>query len=243
MDEARRFLRYITPGLVFITETLILLWIIEPNVTQTILKNFKQGSSLGLVTATLLASGGVGFMLSVIHHYLHWFGKTGVIDHRQFVTSLRKRGIIQLMYRNSGEILDEKRTLNRFQAWSILTGLWHERLAGKKGIIKAADPRATSLTDLAHSLGTARVGAVAAWILTSWILFHNCTCTVLIEGCALARFIFGNMLAAIFLLLCCNGYQRTGKAYQRFVEQVLDDELTKEKENNKDAPTVTYVEV
>ena len=241
MDEARRFLRYITPGLVFITEILILLWIIAPNLAQTILKNLKQDSGLGLVAATLLGSGGVGFMFSVIHHWIHWRGKNGVTDHKQFITSLRERGIIQLRNRSSGAILDEKRTLSQFQAWSILTGLWNERLSGEKSLVKAADPRATSLTDLAHSLGTARVGTVFAWIVTSFVLFRNSA--VSIEACAVARFISGNVLAAFFVYLCHSGYRTTGKAFQEFVEQVLDDELTKAKENNQDATTVTYVEV
>lgn len=239
MDEARRFLRYVTPGLVFITETLILLWIIEPDVTQTILKNFKNDASLGLVIATLLSSGGVGFIFSALHHWLHWRGQTGVIDHRQFVISLRAQGVIQLRNRNSGAILYEESDLTRFQAWSILTGLWHERLAEEDSLIKATDSRATSLTDLAHSFGTAKVGSLAAWLFTSLILFHNCT--VSIEVWAVARFILGNILAAFFVYLYCIAYRTTGKAYQMFIEQVLYDEL--KRENNPDKPTVTYVAV
>jgi len=55
------------------------------------------------------------------------------------------------------------------------------------------------------------------------------------------RFIFGNILAGSFWCLCCNGHRRAGKAVGRFVEQVLDDALTKEKEKGQGKPIVTYV--
>ena len=244
MDEARRFLRYVTPGLVFITETLILLWIIEPDFTQDIiLKGFKKDSSLGLVVATILGSGGVGYMFSVLHHWCHWRRKNGVIDHREFVNSLRARGIIELRDRNSGAIIDlyGKPPLTRFQTWSILTGLWHERMAGKNSIIKAADPRATSLTDLAHSVGTARVSAVAASLVAFLILWPNTTHCL--DFWAVLRVVFGIILAVGFWCLCCNGYRKTGAATQRFVEQVLDDVLTEENMGGKGQPIVTYVNV
>lgn len=43
MNEARRFLRYVMPGLVFITETMLLLWIIIPDWTTDLLSNLKKG--------------------------------------------------------------------------------------------------------------------------------------------------------------------------------------------------------
>lgn len=105
MDEARRFLRYVTPGLVFLTETLMLLWVIDSDVIYKILKSLNKDSGVGLVIATLLASGGVGFMFSVFHHWLHWCDQLGAVDHRPFVASLRARGIIRLRNRNSGDFL------------------------------------------------------------------------------------------------------------------------------------------
>jgi hypothetical protein len=103
MDEARRFLRYVIPGLVFLTETLILLWVIKPDVAYKILEGFKKESGVGLVIATLLVSGGVGFIFSVLHHFLHWCDWRWLVavDHRAFVASLRQRCFIQLRDRNS----------------------------------------------------------------------------------------------------------------------------------------------
>jgi hypothetical protein len=238
MDEAKRFLRYVTPGLVFLTETLILLWLIEPDVTYTILKDFREESGFGLVIATLLASGGIGFMFSVVHHYLHWHDQYTSVDHRDCIASLRARRIIQLCNRETGKGLADAMEPNRFQAWTIMTGLWHERVAFENSFIKSADPRASSLADLVHSVGTARVAAIAAWIFALLILLRSCSISM--EGWAIARFIIGNILAAGFILLYHAGYRRTGKAAQRIAEQVLDDTLTQEQKKNG-APIDTYV--
>jgi hypothetical protein len=240
MDEARRFLRYVTPGLVFLTETLILLWFIESDVIYKILKSFNKESGVGLVVATLLASGGVGFMFSVFHHWLHWRDHLAAVDHRPFIDSLRKRRIIRLWDRNSGDPVPDTVTPNRFEAWSIVTGLWHERLTRENSLIKGADPRSTSLVDLVHSVGTARVAAGAAWIFALLILSR--TCVLSTECWAVARFIIGNILGAIFVLLYQRAYTRTGEALERVVEQILDDALTQEqKQSQKAGPIDTFV--
>jgi hypothetical protein len=226
MDEARRFLRYVTPGLVFLTETLILLFVIKWDVASRIVNGFKKESGVGLVIATLLASGGVGFIFSVLHHLLHWLPLSRAVDHRQCVASLRARRIIRLRDRTSGEVLADTVSLSRFQAWSILTGLWHERLSMQNSFIKAADPRASSLSDLVHSIGTARVAASAAWITALYTLWRECAWPI--EWWRDERFVVGNLLAAFFVGLYHAGYRMTGKATQKIVEQVLDDALTGE---------------
>jgi hypothetical protein len=242
MDEAKRFLRYVTPGLVFLTETLILLWIMKPDVTQTILKSYNKDSGLGLAITTLLASGGIGFILSVLHHRLHWCDKIGAVDHRQSIASLRERGVIRLRHRRSGEILPDTVIPDRFQAWTILTGLWHERLDSECCLIKSADPRASSLADFVHSLGTARVAAIAAWIFSLLIMVQ--TFELSINFLTDSRFIIGNMVAAGFFLLYQNGYKRTGEAAKRIAEQVFEDALTKEKnQTGNKTPIDTYVEL
>ncbi len=242
MNEAKRFLRYITPGLVFLTETLFLLWIIEPDVTNTMLKSFSKDSGVGLVIATLLASGGIGFMFSVVHHHLHWRNKLVAVDHRQSIASLRTRGIIRLRNRTSGEVLCNTVEPNRFQAWTILCGLWHERLAIDGSIIKSADPRASSIADLVHSLGTARVAAIMAWVATLYILWQKCDLSM--ELTSIVRFVVGNIIALGFIIIYHLGYLKTGEGAQRIIEQVLEDALTHEKLNARRAtPIDTYVEL
>ncbi|HUU41526.1 MAG TPA: hypothetical protein VMW42_11345, partial [Desulfatiglandales bacterium] len=178
-------------------------------------------------------------MFSVVHHWLHWFDQLGAVDHRPFVASLRTRGIIRLRNRNSGYVLSDTITPNRFQAWCIVTGLWHERLAKEDSLIKGADPRASSLADLVHSLGTARVAAVMAYIFTILILRE--TCVLSWEVSAIIRFVAGSILTVFFVYLCWDGYRRAGEATQRYVEQVLDDALTQEQiQTRAGVPIDTY---
>lgn len=72
MDEARRFLRYVTPGLVFLVETLLLLWVLLPDWPEEQLRQIKKDAGLGFVLAAILGSGGLGFVFSIAHHWLHW---------------------------------------------------------------------------------------------------------------------------------------------------------------------------
>lgn len=237
MDEARRFLRYVTPGLVFLTETLILLFVIEWDIVYRIVNGFKAESGVGLVIATLFASGGVGFMFSVAHHYVHWHFPHAVVDHRQFIFLLRKRGIIRLLDRESGDMLPETKTPDRIQAYTIFAGLWHERLA-REDSIKSAEPRASSLADLYHSVGTARVASIAAWTFALLILLKECHPST--DIVAIARFVVGNIFAGAFVILFHYSYLTIGRMAQLIGEQVLCDALTQEKSKTQ-APIDTYV--
>jgi hypothetical protein len=71
MDEARRFLRYVTPGLTFAVQALLLLFIVNPPWTLDRIGELKKDTGAGLAFALFLASGGIGYLLSVVHHTLH----------------------------------------------------------------------------------------------------------------------------------------------------------------------------
>jgi hypothetical protein len=240
MDEAKRFLRFVTPGLVFLTITLILLYIICPDVANDILKNFKNDSGVGIVIATLLGSGGVGFIFSVIHHIFHWNFFNGAYDHTKIIIALRKRKIIQLRSRDTGELIDENKNINSFQAWTIFNAMWQERLGTSESYFKSADTKASSLGDLVHSTGTARVAAVFAWIFTLIILYRKCEINT--ESGAILCFIFGNILAIGFVILFHAGYRKVQEGARRTVIEVFDDALTKERLTKKE-PIDTYVDL
>jgi hypothetical protein len=77
MTDAQRFLRYVTPGITFSVATLLLLWILIPDWTSPELGAFfKKDTALAAILATFFASGGLGYLLSVVHYCLHWVSRS-----------------------------------------------------------------------------------------------------------------------------------------------------------------------
>ena len=74
MDETRRFLRYVIPGLVFLMELAVFLWLPEQGLTWVLDKLPKpSGSTESVITAgiaALVTSGGIGYLLALIYHLI-----------------------------------------------------------------------------------------------------------------------------------------------------------------------------
>ena len=216
MDEARRFFRYVIPGLVFATQLIILLWLLRPDWISQYLVELKKDSGIGLVFASILATGGIGALFSSIYHALHWQEKA--MDHSKGLKRLVKEGLLELKDHDP-----EK--LTRSDAWIILTALWHERLECNK-TIGSADPRVAGLLDLVHSIGTSRIAAfmatlVAFAVAASFSQFEPC-------GWPLARFIVALILAVGVPVILHSNYSRIARLAQGVIDQVLSDALVKE---------------
>jgi hypothetical protein len=230
MDEARRFLRYVIPGLSFIVQAMLLLWELKPGWTVELVAGLSSDKGIGILIATLLGSGGLGFVFSIFHHSLlwrgHWRWITGPMDYRDLIERLRRRNLLRLLDAQSGDVLNSDRAPDRFVAWAIVTALWHERVMTSEeeedNMIKSAEPRADSLTNLVHSMGTARIASLSAVLLAVII---GCIFTCSIESW---RFIIFIATAAVLLISHQSGYWRTGLVTQRVVEQVLTDALANE---------------
>ena len=82
MDEARRFLRYVTPGLIFAVQALLLLFIINPAWTTTQLLRQTKDARVGLAVALFLASGA-----SAIYLVLFIIGSIGARGSRHSTTA------------------------------------------------------------------------------------------------------------------------------------------------------------
>lgn len=68
MDEARRFLRYVMPGLVYGVETLLLLFIVFPKWTQHLILDVVAKDGVGAALGGVLASGALGYIFATLHH-------------------------------------------------------------------------------------------------------------------------------------------------------------------------------
>jgi len=234
MDEARRFLRYITPGLVFLVETLVLIWILLPNWPQEHIFKLKKDAGIGFILATIIGSGGLGFVFSVVHHTLlwgcRWIWLTGPVDHRNLIARLRSRNIIRIFDIQSGNVmLLDYWTPDKFEAWAIVTALWHERIVTSKKNsikIKSAEPRADSLSNLYHSLGAARIASVFAVIAALSVASHVADFSP--DMSDVIRFIIAIMIATTLVVFHFYAFCRAGLAAQKVIEEVLTDALVDE---------------
>jgi hypothetical protein len=225
MEEARRFLRYIVPGLVYGTQTLVLLFILVPWWTWARVQELGGDTGFGLAVTVLLASGGVGFVFSTVHHDLHWCPSLTAVDHRPIVRFLQDTQTISVKglwstLERSGETEVQRDQINSRHAWVLITSIWYQRTKTSEEI-KAADPRSVGITDAMHSLGTARVASAAAWASALWIAAS-------VSQFSLDRwlsFVAANALAAALLTIFQKSYKRTGSLAQGFISSVLADSL------------------
>lgn len=226
MNEAQRFLRYVIPGLVFLAEALCLLLILLPDWTLTQVKAVKGDESLGIVFATLLASGGIGFIFSLLHHG-HWPPLVPEIDHSGLIARLRASKVIQLVDAGTDEPIANDATVSREDAWIIVTSVWHERVK-TSDCIMAAEPKVGVFVDMYHTTGTAYVASAVAMVVTVLIAAN-----VADPSCELGpavRFICASAVGAILIFVHRRNCFRVRYLAQGLIEEVLHDALLAEKE-------------
>lgn len=230
MDEPRRFLRYIIPGLVFGVENIVFLLILFPSWTVDQLKSLQNDSALASVAAAVLVAGGLGFVFSTLHHAVHWypwFEWLAAIDHRDLLRFLIQRGILTCYDSRDGSRMPVGNIarLKRLEAWTAVSALWHQRL-GTCAQIREAHRRMGAFYDLTHALGTLRVACLAAAMST--LAVASFICEFCFQGQAILRFIIFVIIAAALLCVHQYSYRTTGRITQRFVDQILTDALIDE---------------
>lgn len=227
MDDARRFLRFIGPGALFGVETAFLLWVLRPDWLTARLEDLRQANGLGFALAGLLASGGLGYLLSVLHHELHWLPRAwgSVIDHSGVIRGLIQAGTmrVEVLHEDGRETLLSADLVTRHSAVAILSGLWYGCI--DEPPVKGADAKVSSLSDLAHSSGTARAASIASLVVSLVV-------AVLVSdfsphGWPLARFMIACCFGGLLTWLFWRSYRRVGLLAQAVIEQVLLDSLNR----------------
>jgi len=136
MSEARRFLRYVIPGLVFLIEVALYLWLSDYSLceTQKSFTNFikNQSKDIAFPITLFVASGGIGFLLGILYHTLYWIEEIPNIflprvNHTQLIESAINGGWIEV-YKYKNRNLSLVNTLNRSDAWCSVTAFCHEHL-------------------------------------------------------------------------------------------------------------------
>lgn len=219
MDEARRFLRYITPGFTFIIQVCLFLYISNRQGFFDIVENLIKLGNVGLLIAALIASGGLGYIFSVIHHFICWrfyarFLPKCFIDHRELLQNAETSKLLELRSQK-GDVVQAK-NLSVDGAWRVITALWHER-KDASGRLRGADHRTTSLCDVMHGSGTAVVACIGAILF--WLLIHRTEFSIWPSE------VWSWVTAILLLIIHFFNYRMMVKHSQGVIDIVFSDDL------------------
>lgn len=178
MEDTRRFLRFVIPGLTFIIETLFYLLLSNPDWVLTQLSSLgKDYNGAAVLLTALLLSGGMGFLFNIIHIALYGTNCLMRIyapgDSREMLRTASGAGF--LIFQDEGGVIETLRdmppidAISRTGIWRIVTSLWSERVESSE-IIKGANQGNDTRHNIMHGSGTAFIGSIAA--LHAWIFVH-----------------------------------------------------------------------
>jgi len=174
MNGARRFLRYIFPGMIFFVLLFLYLFISTWGKVLDDVGSFMKGTARGggvlEAGVFILFVAGAGYLFATIYHtFVKRFPQYRKPDHSGQVRDAIRRNWLIVIRR--GILPDESagEEFNSSQAWSI-TGAYYHAMIHKKEF-KEAHVRIESLNDTLHGLGASCVASIFALIV--WIVFHK----------------------------------------------------------------------
>jgi len=243
MDEARRFLRYVTPGIVFVIELAIYLILSQRAWTASQIQHLLS-INISVLIAFLLASGGIGFLLSVLYHTLSWCPRCPLLpapDHREMLQQAEHANYLEIILQGQPETEEKlSKKLSKEGAWRVLTAMWHERVEASDRI-KDACRRTDSLADLVHGAGTAFVGSVLAAAI--WLLAYLYICRTEPSSCKgwYIGFLSALVVAVLLPIVHRGSFLRTREHFQGIIQITLFDELGHEWLCNKCRPVKVHI--
>lgn len=156
MDEARKFLRYVQPGLIFVTLTLLWLFIVDPNETYKIFLRIIKESALAAALGGLLMSGGIGYIFEAIHHTVRSLFNTKILDHSSLINNLDIGTL-------TGKVDLEKSEETSTTLWCLLKD--------KNYIGDATYKKLESFGHITHALGTAFIASIFSLVTAAIFCF------------------------------------------------------------------------
>lgn len=234
MDEARRFLRYILPGLVFSVVLLIALLISDNDAIICFLKKISDKGIIG-IGGVFLASGALGYIFSVIYWALFWsrpFSNWIAVDHTVLLNRLVERGRVEVVDISGNQVPLDKRT-----AWVIFSQhWWTSRIKNKsdKDIFIPID----RLADITHAIGTAIISILFSFIV--WAIIHYGYLRSRFSICDVGVLAF---LVQIFLIIAFyKNYWDTHRSLQSVLNSAFANMVETQFEENKGKIRIYYSE-
>lgn len=225
MNEVRRFLRYVLPGLGFFIEIFLYLLISAP---EQVITNIKAYISFTTITGSALAlfvgSGGVGYLFSTVHHVLFhrnwsWYPR---VDKRNLINIVQREGLLLLPV-NFTPVTHLIPTLN--EAWSMCAAVWHERIE-VTSLINSINPHNETLSDIMHGSGASYIGS---FIAIFFFAFLSVNLKYLNSWCSIPFW------AAFVIALAMNylhriNYKNSCEHFQRVTDTAFADALRSSEE-------------
>lgn len=216
MDEARRFLRYVMPGLVYGVETTLWLFIVFPEWTYCLILGLAAKDGLGVAIGSVLASGALGYIFATAHHWCHWHLciDEGILDHSELIKRL---GLLP----NES---NKTKKAYRKKALEISLTHWY-RLRDSNSIGDATLKKLDSLGDQAHAFGNARIASVFSVLTALAFCFKIGTFSLTCES--VARFTLMLVLGISITYLFHYAYRQVGTIAQAIYDSIFEDAYAK----------------
>ena len=131
--------------------------------------------------------------------------------------------MLQLLDASTGELVPNTTVPDRREAWIILNAIWHQRVSDESGIGRT-EPRTKSLSDIVHSTGSARVGALCA-VAVAFSIVGSISVFSTDTG-SIVRFVVAVFVAILILLVHHFAYVRSSTAAESLIAEVFEDTLT-----------------
>jgi hypothetical protein len=224
MDEAKRILRYILPGMAYVILLMIMFFILEPREAKKLFLELRTGIDLGEVLVAFVFSGGLGYMFSIIFFGCMWlrfsFGKAGhIYNHLDLLTSLIDSGKLRIIEFSTGDSKEEKFELkDGLHAWYILNVAWHGQTKTSQ-FIEGIDAKFNPYySDVTTALATTLTGSIFSLITFLILVFqYYFTFTWPIFWCF---FIY-----VCFIFFCWIRHRKMYKIYQAVINTAFATEI------------------
>lgn len=196
MDETRRFLRYVLPGLVIFLQAILIIFL------NSNLKMLTDYVDLGTVFVGFLTSGLIGFLFSNLYYIIYW---------KFYLESKKYSKLDYLKLFNSNEELLKdhinNKPIKQKDAWPILNVFFNLNFGDK---LQYFERKTDSISNILAAIGTSFVIMFCGLIVG--LLFIQCPESILI-------YIGVNLFLLLILIM---NYQIVAKILQNLYVRIFE---------------------
>ena len=237
MNDIRRFIRYILPGLAYAIQLIIALSISDWNNFPEFLKISGRKETVSFILIGFLASGGLGYIFSLIYYGLYWFGPIAnkfAINHVSVFQNLNE--YIELKDPLGNTISTD--TLTKKRAWAILTRFWFSRYEDNN-CLKGLTTTTERMSNIVHGIGTTIIASLLS--IFSWLIIHY----YFSQGACFFTFLspIGIILLVswlLFLTLQFSNYFHAMKLFQSIINSSVVEIIMKEYEPEQNKKVIIW---